>query len=55
MHCRRRNAGGEVIEIAVENVLADAKTSYRETKREEPIPGFDQNPDFFVPDEYAPV
>ena len=46
---------GEVVEIAVENVLADAKISYRDTKRAEPIPGFDQNPDFFVPDEYAPV
>ena len=46
---------GEVVEIAVENVLTDAKISYRDAKRAEPVPGFDQNPDFFVPDEYAPV
>ena len=46
---------GEVVEIAVKNVLDDAKISFRDTKRAEPIPGFDQNPDFFVPDEYTPV
>ena len=46
---------GEMVEIAVKNVLDDAKISYRETKRAEPIPGFDQNPDFFIPDEYTPA
>ena len=46
---------GEVVEIAVKNVLDDAKISFRETKRAEPIPGFDQTPDFFIPDEYTPV
>ena len=46
---------GEVVEVAIRNALSDAKISFRDTKRAEPIPGFDQNPDFFVPDEYTPV
>ena len=46
---------GEVVEVAVKNVLSEAKISFRETKRAERIPGFDQAPDFIVPDEYTPV
>ena len=46
---------GEVVEVAVKNVLSDAKISFRETKRAERIPGFDQTPDFIVPDEFTPV
>lgn len=46
---------GEVVEVAVKNVLADAKVSFRETKRAERIPGFDQAPDFIVPDEFTPA
>ena len=46
---------GEVVEVAVKNVLAEAKISARETKRAERIPGFDQTPDFIVPDEFTPV
>ena len=46
---------GEVVEVAVKNVLSDAKVSVRETKRAERIPGFDQVPDFIVPDEFTPV
>ena len=46
---------GEVVEVAVKNVLSDAKISIRETKRAERIPGFDQAPDFIVPDEFTPV
>lgn len=46
---------GEVVEVAVKNVLADAKISFRDTKRAERIPGFDQTPDFIVPDEFTPV
>jgi hypothetical protein len=46
---------GEVVEVAVKNVLSDAKVSFRETKRAERIPGFDQAPDFIVPDEFTPV
>jgi hypothetical protein len=46
---------GEVVEVAVKNVLSEAKVSFRETKRAERIPGFDQSPDFIVPDEFTPV
>jgi hypothetical protein len=46
---------GEVVEVAIKNVLADAKISFRETKRAERVPGFDQAPDFIVPDEFTPV
>lgn len=46
---------GEVVEVAVKNVLTAAKVSFRETKRAERIPGFDQAPDFIVPDEFTPV
>ena len=46
---------GEVVEVAVKNVLSDAKINIRETKRAERIPGFDQTPDFIVPDEFTPV
>ena len=46
---------GEVVEVAVKNVLCDAKISIRETKRAERVPGFDQAPDFIVPDELTPV
>ena len=46
---------GEVVEVAVKNVLSDAKICIRETKRAERIPGFDQTPDFIVPDEFTPV
>lgn len=46
---------GEVVEAAVKNVLTEAKISFRETKRAEKIPGFDQTPDFIVPDEFSPV
>lgn len=46
---------GEVVEVAVKNVLTDAKVSFRETKRAERLPGFDQTPDFIVPDEFTPV
>ncbi|RME90373.1 MAG: hypothetical protein D6766_13340 [Verrucomicrobia bacterium] len=46
---------GEVVEVAVKNVLTQSKVSFRETKRAERIPGFDQAPDFIIPDEFAPV
>jgi hypothetical protein len=46
---------GEVVEVAIKNVLTDAKVSFRETKRAERIPGFDQAPDFIIPDEFTPV
>lgn len=46
---------GEVVEVAVKNVLSEAKVSFRETKRAERIPGFDQAPDFMIPDHITPV
>lgn len=46
---------GEVVEGAIKSVLSEAKISYRETMCAQRIPGFDQVPDFFVPDEFTPV
>ena len=46
---------GEVVEVAVKNVLTQAKVSFREAKRAERISGFDQVPDFIIPDEFTPV
>jgi hypothetical protein len=46
---------GEVVEVAIKNVLSEAKVSFRETKRAERIPGFDQAPDFMIPDQITPV
>lgn len=46
---------GEVVESAVKDVLTAAKVSFRESKRAERIEGFDQAPDFIIPDEFNPV
>lgn len=46
---------GEVVEAAIKDVLTTAKVSFRETKRAERINGFDQAPDFIIPDEFNPV
>jgi len=46
---------GEVVEAAIKDVLTDAKVSFRDTKRAEKITGFDQTPDFIIPDEFNPV
>ena len=46
---------GEVVEAAVKDVLTEGKVSFRETKRAEKITGFDQAPDFIIPDEFNPV
>jgi len=46
---------GDVMESAVESRLAEAHVSYRKTKRAERIPGFDQAPDFIIPDELKPA
>jgi hypothetical protein len=45
---------GNVLEAAIESVLAEAKISFRKTKRAERVEGFDQAPDFIVPDEFSP-
>jgi hypothetical protein len=45
---------GDVVEGAIEDVLSKAGVSYRKTKRAERVTGFDQAPDFIVPDEFNP-
>lgn len=45
---------GDILESAIETQLADAKISFRKTKRAERLSGFDQAPDFIVPDEFNP-
>jgi hypothetical protein len=46
---------GEIVEVAIRDVLTEAKVSFRETKRAERVSGFDQAPDFIIPDEFAPA
>ena len=46
---------GAVLENAIKGVLVEANITFRETGRVESVNGFDQAPDFIVPDEYAPV
>lgn len=46
---------GALVEGAIKDVLTAAKVSFRETKRAERINGFDQAPDFIIPDEFNPV
>ncbi len=43
-----------VLEGKIERILQDAGISYRKTGRAEQLPGFDQAPDFIVPDEFNP-
>ena len=43
---------GDPLELAIEEELTKAGISYRKTKRAEKVPGFDQTPDFIVPDEF---
>jgi len=45
---------GDVLEIAIEGALDAAGISARKTKRAERVAGFDQAPDFIVPDEFNP-
>lgn len=45
---------GDALESAIEELLTKARISFRKTKRAEKIPGFDQAPDFIVPDEFNP-
>lgn len=45
---------GQVMENAVEERLRHAGISFRKTKRAERIEGFDQAPDFIIPDEWNP-
>ena len=45
---------GAVMENAVEEQLRQAGISFRKTKRAERVEGFDQAPDFIIPDEWNP-
>jgi len=45
---------GDGLESAVEDRLASAGITFRKTKRAERLAGFDQAPDFIVPDEFHP-
>ena len=45
---------GDLVESAIEGVLTRAGISYRKTGRAERLPGFDQAPDFVVPNEFNP-
>ncbi|MGY2091096.1 hypothetical protein [Nocardia gipuzkoensis] len=46
---------GDVMENAIEDQLSAARIPFRKTKRAERVPGFEQAPDFFIPDELAPA
>ena len=45
---------GDVMESAIEEHLARRRVTFRKTRRAERLAGFEQAPDFFVPDEVAP-
>lgn len=45
---------GDVLEAAIEAVLYAAGISFRKTKRAGRVNGFDQAPDFVIPDEFNP-
>lgn len=45
---------GDNLESAIEEVLAQASISFRKTRRAERLAGFDQAPDFIIPDEFSP-
>lgn len=45
---------GDIVETAIETVLCKAGIGFRKTKRAQRVPGFDQAPDFIIPDEFNP-
>ena len=45
---------GDGLESAIEEVLSGAGISFRKTRRAERLAGFDQAPDFIIPDEFNP-
>jgi hypothetical protein len=45
---------GDGLETAIEEQLSCAGISFRKTKRAERLAGFDQAPDFIIPDEFHP-
>ena len=46
---------GDGLESAIEDQLVAAGITFRKTKRAERITGFDQAPDFIIPDEFNPA
>ena len=45
---------GDIVENAIESELSNNDISYRKTKRAERLEGFDQAPDFVIPNEFNP-
>lgn len=45
---------GDSLESAIEETLAKANIDFRKTKRAQRVSGFEQAPDFVVPDEFHP-
>ena len=45
---------GNLVENAIEEELSRAGISFRKTRRAERLPGFDQAPDFVIPNEFNP-
>lgn len=45
---------GDILETAIEEILHLHGVSFRKTKRAERVQGFDQAPDFIIPDEFNP-
>jgi hypothetical protein len=45
---------GDTVETAIEEVLHRHGVSFRKTKRAERVQGFEQAPDFIIPDEFNP-
>jgi hypothetical protein len=45
---------GDGLENAIEDQLSKAGITFRKTKRAERLTGFDQAPDFIIPDEFNP-
>ncbi len=43
---------GDLLENAIEEALSRAKISYTKTKRADQLPGFDQTPDFVIPNQH---
>jgi hypothetical protein len=45
---------GDPLESGIEDVLSAAGISFKKTKRAEVVPGFEQTPDFIVPNQFNP-
>jgi len=45
---------GDPLESGIEDVLSAAGISFKKTKRAETLPGFEQTPDFIVPNQFNP-